>query len=122
MLFECLTIAFGAHLITTHNLPEGHRLNEVNPGLYARCDNNAVGTFRNSHDRQSVYATHQFNAARLHPTLHRFELSLGGITGYAKASVLPFAALQYKTQDGYRLAFIPSTKFNQGSIHVTTEF
>ncbi len=107
---------FGLHLVSGH-AHGGY--NNVNPGVYVRLDNGAtLGTFRNSHSRQSVYAGYTvekswngFSAA----------LTVGGITGYKEASVMVLAVPSV-AYSGVRLGIIPRPmKGGSAALHLMVE-
>lgn len=121
MLSACL---LGIHLVTAHVQPtlgDGRRLNERNPGLYVNCPNGlTVGTLVNSYHRQSFYAGHTWEHGSL-------SLTLGGMTGYAAAPVMPFASagLRIPVTDraAWRISFLPRAPKvgTSAAIHLSLE-
>lgn len=105
MLDLCI---IGFHIATSHfgsNIQVGQKLNGVNPGAYVSCPNGlTVGTLYNSYRRQSFYVGHTWERGP-------FSVTLGGISGYPAAPVLPFtsAGLRVKVseQAAWRLSFLP---------------
>lgn len=76
----------GLHIISGHT---NGGMNNFNPGLYVRLGNDVTfGTFRNSHRQQSAYVGYTFEARRGSVSA---ALTLGVITGYPSASVMPMA-------------------------------
>lgn len=85
-MIEYLTatgITLGLQLGTYFNGPGSFRVE--NPGIYAKFSEGVtVGGYRNSEKNISIYAGYTFATSdRL------FTLSVGGITGYARATVMP---------------------------------
>jgi hypothetical protein len=106
---------FGAHLGSVHSAPG---FCDFNPGAFVRFDDGGtVGFYRNSECRLSVYAGWTFHA------LQRGKLSadvtLGAVTGYRRANVLPLAvpslAYQVNDQVAVRVAYVP--KVEKGGAH-----
>lgn len=78
----------------SHHLGDKTGLRENNVGLGVKAPNGALaGVYRNSHDKTSVYAGREFAtpAARLGPLELQGALTVGAVTGYEAAPVLPFA-------------------------------
>lgn len=74
----------GIHTISGHT---NGGMNNVNPGLYVRLGNNVTfGTFRNSNRRQSAYLGY---TAEYRWRDVSVGLTIGGITGYRAAPVMP---------------------------------
>jgi len=98
-------VVLGLHLATAHF--GGHDLNAVNPGVYVRHESGATaGTFRNSYRRQSAYAGWTFETPG-----RGLALTVGAITGYPAAKVMPMVApsarLPLSSSGALRLAYIP---------------
>jgi hypothetical protein len=83
LLFFVLTAngqTVGLHLVTAHS---HSGLNGVNPGIYARFDNGVtVGSYRNSFNRNSVYAAYTVET-HVSPSIS-VALALGAVTGYQR--------------------------------------
>jgi hypothetical protein len=96
----------GLHLVSAH---QHGGLNGINPGIYARFDNGlTVGTYRNSYGRQSVYAADTFETDQVHG--FSAALTVGAITGYPAAKVMPMLApsvAYHFGADAVRLALVP---------------
>jgi len=78
----------------SHHLGDKTGLNENNVGLGVKTPTGIVGgAFKNSHRRLSVYAGKEFTtpAVELGPVRLQGALTLGAVTGYQAAPVLPFA-------------------------------
>jgi len=95
----------GLHLATAHF--GGHDLRASTPGLYIRAENGfTAGTYRNSYDRTSTYAgwTWQTDDQRL-------ALTVGAVTGYDAARVMPLLVPSARVPLGAgfaaRFSFIP---------------
>lgn len=77
----------GVHLVSQHYPKRTY--NNNNPGMYFRADNGiTAGFYDNSYNQWSVYAgyTYHWNVKGWEPAV-----TLGAITGYPKASVMPVA-------------------------------
>jgi hypothetical protein len=96
----------GLHLVSAH---QHGGLNGINPGIYVRFDNGATfGTYRNSHRRQSSYAAWTFETEAV--AGFSAALTVGAITGYPAAEVMPMLApsVAYRVSDyAARLAIVP---------------
>lgn len=81
-------LVVGAHLATAHSQPgfEG-----VNPGLYVQAGAVSGGVYRNSHARTSVWAGYSVHSRRLDLGLVgvRAAGTVGAVTGYPRAAVMP---------------------------------
>jgi hypothetical protein len=72
----------GLHVASAHT-QSGY--NGINPGVYARWDSGlTAGAYFNSERRGTVYAGWTWVDAE-----DRFSVTLGGATGYARATVVP---------------------------------
>lgn len=96
----------GLHLVSAH---QHGGLNGINPGVYVRFGNGAtVGTFRNSYKRQSAYAAWTFETG--HAAGLSAAVTIGAITGYPAAKVMPMLAPSVAFNFGasaVRLALVP---------------
>ena len=119
MIFTSIVI--GAHLHTAH-FGQGHeRMNDNNPGLYVMADNLTAGIYYNSERATSVYAGYTWATAD-----GRFALTVGGVTGYRQARVMPLVVPSYRhgLVDGYaaRVSFLPRPpKGGVGGVHLSVE-
>lgn len=111
----CCVAAVGLHLGSQHfaPLPNQPEFNNRNPGLYVLFDNRvAVGTFYNSLRRQSAYVGYNVPLATYEPI--KFDILVGGITGYPLAKVapllLPSARFALTHNVRLRVGFLPRTK------------
>ena len=116
----------GAHLGSWHSEP-GY--NTANPGLYLRTAGGwTLGGYRNSVRRDSTYAG--WTGGVELATGLRAELTLGAITGYPAAAVLPLAAPSLRICPGnaagpaLRLTLLPKVHPKQGAhvAHLSTEW
>jgi len=127
-LITCCIAAVGLHVGSAHFAPEpnSEKLNGVNPGIYVKFTNDVVlGTFRNSHNRQSTYLAYEFKLGN-NPTLQPSVL-LGGITGYSAAPVLPLVSpsvlWQVSPHTGVRLSYIPKVRIMRAHVvHLSLEY
>lgn len=105
---------YGMHMVSLHRPGSGMRT--LTPGVYAlhKSSGFTIGAYNNSLGRASVYTG---------LTLERgnFQLTLGAVTGYSKAKVLPMAAPSYKMADGWRISAIPNP-FGESALHLSKEF
>jgi hypothetical protein len=112
--------AIGLHLASRH-LP-AHDYSNANPGAYVRTDDGiTAGFYRNSIRRWSVYAGWT-TGVQLAGPLHA-DITLGAITGYERAAVLPLVvpslALdlgRYGSPVRPRIAYLP--KLEKRGTHV----
>lgn len=114
----------GAHLGSYHF--EGN-FNNFNPGVYVYHDGWTAGTYYNSERNQSYYAGYTFE----YPLVGPFTggLTVGAITGYSRASVMPLAvpSIAWRTSGDSRLAlrvsFVPKVeKGGSSAVHASIEF
>lgn len=86
----------------------------VTPGLYARSpDGWTFGAYRNSQRGSSAYFGHTWER-------NGFALTLGAVTGYARADVLPMVVPSYRFKSGIRLSLIPNP-FGASALHLSFE-
>lgn len=122
------SLTIGAHLGSWHSEP-GY--NNTNPGLYLRTAVGwTVGGYRNSVRRNSTYAG--WTGGVEITTSLRAELTLGAITGYPAAAVLPLAAPSLRIGAGnhtsagpaLRLTVLPKVHPKQGAhvAHLSAEW
>ncbi|MBQ0934627.1 hypothetical protein [Ideonella paludis] len=103
-------MTLGLHLFTAHvgGDAAAEHLQPVNPGIYFRAESGAtVGAYRNSYGRASAYAGMTWQTSD-----GRFALTVGGVTGYPAAKVLPVVSPSVRLplgDDGYalRVAYLP---------------
>jgi hypothetical protein len=97
----------GLHTISAH---ASGGMNNFNPGAFIRsADGYTLGGYWNSERRLSLYAGRSFTVASHGPL--SADITLGAITGYRAAPVLPLAvpslAWRYAPRSAVRLAVIP---------------
>lgn len=103
----------GVHAISLHK--RGSGLQTVTPGVYAiHSSGLTLGAFRNSYARPSVYVAYSLTSGP-------WGLTMGAVTGYPRARVLPMFAPSYKFDNGLRVSVIPSP-FGNSAIHFSKEF
>jgi hypothetical protein len=115
----------GLHLGSRHSNYD-QPWNDVNPGLYARFDNGViVGTLRNSERAQSYYA----GWSRDWPLTTRLDagITLGLITGYKRADVLPLVVpsirLGFTENVGLRTSLLVNPdKRGAHAVHLSVEW
>lgn len=121
-LFFCFSAhaqTVGIHTISAHT---NGGMNNVNPGVYVRLDNVTFGTFRNSHRQQSAYLGYTFD--------RRFgdvsaAVTVGGITGYPAASVMPMvvpSVAYHFGQHAVRVGIVPKPPVHGSSAAVHLMF
>lgn len=115
-------IRIGLHLGSKHFQSE-FKYNNVNPGLYVVYDGWTAGGYYNSERRPSFYAgyTWEYRTKFLTPGL-----TVGAITGYKRASVLPMIvpsiSVGLTEQVSARLTFIPKVEKSSASVlHLSIE-
>jgi len=94
-LCSAAAITVGMHIGSYHTF-KNSEFNNVNPGVYVAYNSYVVGTYKNSLDKQTVYAGKVFDITEN----CRYDVMLGAATGYnvGGSSVIPF--------------IVPSAKFN----------
>ena len=106
------TRLIGLHLLSLHAQPG---METATPGLYARHapTGATLGLLRNSEGRASAYAG---------LTLQRGPLAvtLGAVTGYQRASVLPLVVPSVRFDGGLRLSVIPNP-WGPAALHISLE-
>lgn len=102
----------GLHLMSLHAQPG---METVTPGVYARYEPTGatLGLLRNSEGRASVYAGLTLQRAPL-------AVTLGAVTGYQRASVLPLVVPSVRFDGGLRLSVIPNP-FGAWALHLSAE-
>lgn len=110
---------YGLH-IGSHHLP-AKDFNNFNPGAYVRWSNGiTVGGYYNSERKTSAYVgyTHEWG---------NFAVTLGGITGYKRMTVLPMIVPSVKLGEindaTFRLAVLPKLEKSGATVlHLMVEF
>jgi hypothetical protein len=105
---------------TVHFGPGSEAMNNSNPGIYARFNNGATGgVYFNSVRKVSSWAGYSMETPN-----KRFALTIGAVTGYQKAPVLPLVLISATQKFGgvtARASLITPTKFNVGGVHLSLE-
>lgn len=111
-----------------HEVPCGTRVlrpavNNENLGVYARHKPTGFGigyVHRNSEGNES------FHVDWTHNVWKNLDLTLGGATGYERASVVPVVApsLRFGVTDkwGARVVYLPGLKGARDALHLTAEY
>lgn len=112
---------FGIHTFSLHERPG---MNNTNPGVYVRFDNGlTVGTYFNSHRKQSTYAGWSFETGKWHGLTAA--VTAGAVTGYAqKVSVLLVPSIALHSDAGTaRLGIVPRppVRGGCGAVHLMFE-
>lgn len=72
----------------SYHFDKSKDFNEANPGIGYRSENGLLGgVYRNSYNKPSVYAGKQYETSIGGP--FNAGITMGGVTGYPAASVLP---------------------------------
>lgn len=101
----------GLHLFSVHAQPGYER---VTPGLYAMSPSGlTVGAFRNSEGGRSVYAGCTWQG-------QRFGMTVGAVSGYRRAGMLPLVVPSVRLGDSARLSAIPNP-FGPWALHLSFE-
>jgi len=113
----------GVHIASYHDPKMGY--NNVNPGLYIYKDGWTAGTYYNSERRQSFYGGYTFEGELIGPV--SWGLTVGLITGYSRAKVLPMVVPTLSIPDRIlggtvRVAFIPPVSKGAAAIHLSHEW
>ena len=118
----------GLHLLAAHDpgCYQQHGRCEpykaATPGLYARAPSGLTfGAYRNSYGRGSAYAGWTFETAD-----RRFALTVGGATGYPRATVIPLAvpSVRFGVACGWALRIAGAPRFEKGGaavLHLAVE-
>ena len=111
----------GLHTFSLHQ--HGSKLSNFDPGVYARYDGWTGGVFRNSYRRMSVYGGYTFETSTAPWSA---ALTVGAVTGYPAASVMPLAvpSVAFKFGDNsVRLGFVPKPPSHgtSASLHLMFE-
>lgn len=110
----------GRHLITEHE--PGAGLCDDNPGEYWRLWIWSWGAYQNSHSRPGRPLTSRWAGVAV--DWRGVTYSIGFVTGYPGAPVLPYASASALVRVGgkrYRLFWIPRTWLNGSAIHAALE-
>jgi hypothetical protein len=107
---SCAALVLGLHLATAHVRND---LQDFNPGVYAKCDNVAVGVYNNSVGRTTVYGGH---VSQWGPV----EVLAGVATGYGNLRPVLVPSILVGQVRIHLL--LPSSKTARGGIHFSWEF
>lgn len=112
----------GLHLGSYHT---SGNWNNFNPGVYVYHNGWTAGTYYNSERSQSAYAGYTFEGALVGP--FSYGLTVGAITGYARARVLPMVvpsvSFHATERASARLSFIPPFEKNGAAVfHLSVEY
>lgn len=124
-MLTCLELVIGLHLATAHFGP--NTLESNTPGIYARVNAGpaaglTVGTFRNSYARQSAYVAWSFQTDD-----ERFALTVGAVTGYSAARVMPLVVPSMRVPlfegTAARFSYIPKPikEGHNAGLHLSVE-
>lgn len=108
---------FGVHLGSVHFSGD---YNNVNPGVYINHNSWTGGVYYNSERHVSAYAGYTVSTGPI-------DWTLGAITGYQRAKVLPLVAPSFKydfnEQIGARVVLLPNPfKPKESALHFTLEW
>lgn len=118
--------AVGLHITSRHSV-QGY--NDFNPGVYLRWANArgsgpAAGVYHNSERATSVWAGYTYSTPHVGPV--SAAITLGAITGYQAARVLPLAVPSVALHQGpvaYRLTYVPKVeKRGAHALHLSLEW
>ena len=111
----------GVHLGSWHDRGD---YNNVNPGAYVYHNGYTAGTYYNSERKVSLYAGYTFE----YPLVGPFTagLTVGAITGYARATVLPMVvpsvSVRLELLPSLRLSVIPPVSGMPLVLHASIEW
>lgn len=106
------TWLIGLHLLSLHAQPG---METATPGIYARHapSGTTLGLLRNSEGKASAYAGLTFERGPV-------AITLGAVTGYQRAAVLPLVVPSLQLGGGLRLSLIPNP-FGAWALHLSAE-
>jgi hypothetical protein len=113
---QAADVKYGVHLATYH-FDRERSLNEVNPGLYIRCNGWTLGGYKSSVSKPSFYFGYTAESGP-------FALTVGAIKGYADG-VRPMLVPSVHVGAGFRVAYIPQipgNPYNNSGLHLLKEF
>jgi hypothetical protein len=116
MLCSATALAIGLHLNSWHS-HENQKYNNVNPGVYVAYEGYIAGTYKNSLNKQTLYAGRVFDLTEN----CRYDVVIGAATGYNidGMKVTPFvvASAKFEVQDDtiLRVSTIPQVS-SEGSV------
>lgn len=113
-MLTCTALAIGLH-IGTYHFDRSKDYNEFNPGVYALCDGWTAGAYHNSERRVSVYAGRTFDVGPV-------DVTLGAVTGYSRAPLVPLVVPSYKIRGGPRVSLLLPLEKGGGGLHLSWEF
>jgi hypothetical protein len=98
-LLAIASVTVGLHLHSVH-APQRDYHNDQNTGVYVRGENWQAGAYKNTYSRPTFYAGYVQDLGPLDLTVGGatgYQRKCGGATcdGFARAAVVPFAALSY---------------------------
>lgn len=111
----CASLILGAHLATYH-FDRSRDQNEVNPGVYARCGQLAVGVYHNSERGVSVWGGKQFDNV-----VGPVDVTVGLAAGYKHRPVRPMLVPSVRLGHA-RLSLLLPVEKSGGGVHLSTEF
>ena len=114
----------GLHIGSQHFGKTADQFNNTNPGVYVYHDGWTAGTYYNSERKQSAYAGYTIEGALVGP--FSYGLTLGAITGYSRANVLPMVvpSVSGRLTDtlSVRLSGVPPVgRGSSAAIHLSIE-
>jgi len=102
---------WGVHMLSAHT---GGGFRSVTPGLYFRAaDGLTAGVYANSEGGRSAYVGQTWKSGP-------WALTVGAVTGYRRAKVLPMLAPSYRFASGARLSVIPNP-WGSTALHLSWE-
>ena len=110
------SFTIGFHLYTYH-FDKSQGYNNVNPGIYVVKDGWTAGAYYNSERKASAYAGYTFFKVFGVP----IDITLGAITGYEKAAVLPLVVPSVAWK-GVRLSLLLPPERSGWAAHISYEF
>lgn len=112
-MFCSSVIAIGLH-IGTYHFDRTRDYQEVNPGIYARCEGVAAGVYFNSERKTSAWIGVERKTGPV-------DWTFGAVVGYTRSPVLPLVVPSYKVGTARISLLLPLEK-GGGGLHISYEF
>jgi len=105
-------LVLGVHLLSFHADPHQET---ITPGVYAIAPSGVtLGFYRNSERGRSTYLGWSLQG-------QHWAVTVGAVTGYRRAPVLPIFVPSYRFDNGIRLSVVPNP-WGASALHLSKEF
>ena len=115
--FKLSDLTIGVHAYTYH-FDKSQNYNNYNPGLYLEYQGWIAGAYYNSERAPSAYAGYTFKAV----FGSWIDVTVGAVTGYERAAVLPLVVPSIKVWDHVRFSLLLPPEKTGWGLHVSFEF